>query len=759
MTEEAVDRYNYQLLSVYTRSLEMVERHDTFLQRSGKTKSETVEIPREGLAIAQEIMRRFSSVEDQEVIGIAFSVASWAHANQRRKTGEAYIHHPLWVAHQTTTHHVSAEATAAYLLHDVLEDSIKPNGNLVTKDDLKNILPSQRADKILSIVDGLTELKTYDNPLQTFEHLYRASMKDPLVLLGKLYDRMHNLLTIHGQPPAKQYEKAIQTVQALLPIAKLFGFRKEARILGDLAYSILDTLQYGSSHRVQELQNRMNQAYTEERQQDIYNFFSTFDNFHSGHFRLSAPGMYELSTQRTVETSKETIPDVSDCWYNLELAIPQQYYNSQATFALHSNLLIQSLHFHQDSALSIPKNSGIESALSKARNEQALNGLEYTVLFTHRDGSVQPIRIKMYPEQLYHQITTPLSVIDADTKSQEIEQYQVPLLDSTEHLEIQYAPSYYRPLSFGNAQQYAKQSLENIKTFVKEIDSDTQGSWDRFLERVQLAQPDGLKVIGINNRQEQIPVFVPPNSTLLDYALLWLPQRWRWITYAEINGVKVDNLSTPLSANDHIHFYFAKQSEQLKTIQPYWLSSTKTVTQKLPELLQELHDRETRLRVPGKEQALEEFLEGMMLEGQKRLMSFLDEPIGSIRLIQIPRVRNMGITPEELLLKIAYRDPEISEEILEKIAAESKECWNKQIKWEFEVTDSMDRSGIAALIFDELSKSGLILTTYADPTLPFSHRNATLQFWFDPDNQFNTDFERKIKQVKMNISMKLYSNQ
>lgn len=724
-------------------------QQDIQLRIQSSQEGENLIIPLVGFETFLSITDCYADRKDKQTIATAYILASWAHAKQYRKTGEAYIHHPLEVARFATTDHINAEAISAFILHDVLEDSGKEDGNLVTETDLERFFSAKQYQKIITIVKGLTNLNKLEDPEASFEHLYKESMKDPMILLGKLYDRIHNLLTIQGFNPAKQYEKSIQTLQALLPVAKLFGFRKQARILGDLAYSIIDTLKNGSTTRIAHLNSIMDEAYTDDRQASIYSFFKQALPFDGGHFRLSAPSMYELAIQLQQETTKVTLPKAEDCWYTIEMAIPREHTSTEQKFALYASTFILSLPLQvqsQDNKITFPEQVGLSKAVMQGVTNQSQNGLEYTVLFQHDDKSIQPLRIRIYQEEKYHQRTTPQSVHDASALPDEIAQYTIPLYDRETDLTISYTPDYYRRLTLEQAKRYATKSLYQIRQFAKDVEQGKDLTWKTYLERIQLAQPDGIKVIGQKRNGEQAEVYIPPNSTILDYAMIWLPNSWYKIKSAVINGKITKDLDTLLSPNDTIHLIFAKGSN----VTPEWLSSTRTVTQKLPDILSYLREKEAMLYKKNKVHELEQFRQKMMREGQKRLIAFLSEPIGPVRLNTIPKVNELGIKPNDLLIRIAYRDPFFNDELLQTIADQGVICWKNQIQWIHPVNDDFTQTGVAETVLRIFRENGLIITTFRDDSFPFTPDFTQLAFWFDPTIQANKDLEERLGRIPKN---------
>ena len=152
------------------------------------------------------------SGEDKKLIRSAFDTAVHAHRNQRRKTGEPYIHHPINVA-KIVAHEIGLDATsiASALLHDVVEDT-----ELKTE-ELEKIFGTG----VAKIVEGLTKIsklsKESDISLQAenFKKLLLTLNDDVRVIIIKIADRLHNMQTLDAMPEEKQIKISSETLYIL----------------------------------------------------------------------------------------------------------------------------------------------------------------------------------------------------------------------------------------------------------------------------------------------------------------------------------------------------------------------------------------------------------------------------------------------------------------------------------------------------------------------------------------------------------------
>jgi len=158
--------------------------------------------------------------EDKKLIRSAFDVAVDAHKEQRRKSGEAYIFHPIAVA-KIVASEIGLDATsiAAALLHDVVEDTS------YTLADIEQLF----GETVARIVDGLTKISSMsadkDVSLQAenFRKMLLTLNEDVRVIIIKIADRLHNMQTMDSMPPHKQVKIASETLYIYAPLAHRIG--------------------------------------------------------------------------------------------------------------------------------------------------------------------------------------------------------------------------------------------------------------------------------------------------------------------------------------------------------------------------------------------------------------------------------------------------------------------------------------------------------------------------------------------------------
>lgn len=170
----------------------------------------------------------------------AYEIASMLHEGQFRKSGEAYICHPIAVAEIVAELGLDTDSICAALLHDTVEDCSD-------KIDLPK-LKKEFGEQVAEMVDGLTKLVQIpfnDKDSLHMENLRKmllAMTKDIRVIFIKLADRTHNMRTLNAQPEEKRRSIALETMHVYAPLAHRLGMQKVKQELENLCLSYLDPI-------------------------------------------------------------------------------------------------------------------------------------------------------------------------------------------------------------------------------------------------------------------------------------------------------------------------------------------------------------------------------------------------------------------------------------------------------------------------------------------------------------------------------------
>jgi GTP pyrophosphokinase len=191
-------------------------------------------------AIVEEHGEQAAIAIDRDRVEEAFMYACLHHADQRRRSGEEFIIHPVGVAKICAGMRLDTETLCAALLHDTVED---------TSASLEEVTAAF-GEEIAGLVDGVTKLTglTFQSRDEAQAENYRKMMvamaTDIRVILIKLADRLHNMRTIGAMPKQKQLEKARETLDIYAPIAHRLGIHAIKWELEDLAFQTLHPRKY-----------------------------------------------------------------------------------------------------------------------------------------------------------------------------------------------------------------------------------------------------------------------------------------------------------------------------------------------------------------------------------------------------------------------------------------------------------------------------------------------------------------------------------
>ena len=211
----------YELLN---QNLEIVDGHAVM-------NPEDYQDPDKLYQVLIEKVKKYHPSADLSMIEKAYRLASSEHKDQRRKSGEPYIIHPLWVGIILADLEMDKETIVAGILHDTVEDTD------ATVEDVAR----EFGDEVALLVDGVTKLgklpysqDKLEVQAENLRKMFLAMAKDIRVVIIKLADRLHNMRTLEFMTPEKQLEKARETMDIYAPIAHRLGISKLKIELDDL---------------------------------------------------------------------------------------------------------------------------------------------------------------------------------------------------------------------------------------------------------------------------------------------------------------------------------------------------------------------------------------------------------------------------------------------------------------------------------------------------------------------------------------------
>ena len=265
------------------------------------------------------IIEKYMTEEEVAFVMKAYEYAKAMHKDQKRKSGEPYIIHPVNVAIILADLDMDVETIIAALLHDVVEDTP------ATYDDVKNMF----SEDIANIVDGVTKLNklnyksSEDFQAENLRKMILAMNNDIRVIIVKLADRLHNLRTLEYMNEEKQKQKAKETIEIYAPLAGRLGIFKIKWELEDLSlryldpegyYDLVEKINKKRSEREKEINEIIKAISTELDKQELhYDISGRPKNFYSIYKKMngknkSFESIYDLIAVRIL------VDTVKDCY-------------------------------------------------------------------------------------------------------------------------------------------------------------------------------------------------------------------------------------------------------------------------------------------------------------------------------------------------------------------------------------------------------------------------------------------------------------
>ena len=261
----------------------------------------------------------YLSPQDVELVRRAYRFADEAHLGQMRKNGEPYITHPIAVAALCTEWKLDAQALAAALMHDSMEDCGVTKIELIEKFGVP----------VAELVDGLTKLDKLEfntreeNQAESFRKMLLAMARDVRVILIKLADRTHNMRTMGDMPRNKWGRISSETIEIYAPIAYRLGLNQIYRELQDLSFRHLRPWRYAVLTKavsrarnrrrdlIQKVQAEVEAVFAKAdmpvringREKTLYSIYKKMDNKH-----LSFAQVTDIYGFRII------VPSVIDCY-------------------------------------------------------------------------------------------------------------------------------------------------------------------------------------------------------------------------------------------------------------------------------------------------------------------------------------------------------------------------------------------------------------------------------------------------------------
>ena len=196
-----------------------------------------------------DIVKSYNDKEENLIkIRKAYELAKKSHEGVKRASGEPYINHPVIVANFLAIMKCDVDTICAGLLHDVIEDTP------VTKEEIEK----EFGKDVAEIVDGVTKITRMDNLEQkdlkaaNTKKLVDSLLYDPRIIIVKLADRLHNMLTIGYKTPQKQESKSYETLDYFAPLANRFGMYRIQKELENASLRCLHSFDFNLINSIRE---------------------------------------------------------------------------------------------------------------------------------------------------------------------------------------------------------------------------------------------------------------------------------------------------------------------------------------------------------------------------------------------------------------------------------------------------------------------------------------------------------------------------
>ncbi|MEK9161002.1 MAG: HD domain-containing protein [Patescibacteria group bacterium] len=264
------------------------------------------------------------SPEDTKLVEKAYAFSQKAHEGVTRYSGEPYFVHPSAVAKILAQMGMDPATVAAGLLHDAIEDA------KATEEEVQK----EFGDEVLFLVDGVTKLGKHkyrgaERHAESLRRLLVATSADIRVLIVKLADRFHNMMTLAHVPEHKQKRIALETLEIYAPIADRLGMGRIRRELEDLAFPAIDPDAYQHALEVRKLKTKETEVGLKKVQREIQEALAKqgikdfrtdirMKGLWSLHQKLKRKGdditlIYDMAALRII------VPTVADCYAALGL--------------------------------------------------------------------------------------------------------------------------------------------------------------------------------------------------------------------------------------------------------------------------------------------------------------------------------------------------------------------------------------------------------------------------------------------------------
>jgi guanosine-3',5'-bis(diphosphate) 3'-pyrophosphohydrolase len=481
--------------------------------------------------------------EDKALVEKAYTIAAAAHDGHQRYSGEPYMSHVAIVALRLSEMGMGPRTVAAALLHDTIEDTH------IKSEDIKR----EFGDEILFLVEGVTKLSSVryygtDRHNESLRKLFVATSQDIRVLIIKLVDRLHNMMTLDHVPKEKRLRIARETLEIYVPVAHRLGMGRIRKELEDLAFPYV----YPEEHkRVKELLKKKIGKYEEVLDRERKSLQK----------RLAETGIRDFSTSYRVKGLYSLFQKLRRKEWDID-----QVYDLLAVRVVLANMedCYRVMGIIHELWRPLPKRVKDYIAFPKPNGYQSI----HTTVAT---GSGNILEIQIRTKKMHHEAEYGIAshIIYKDERAGQG-------TSQTEGWFAQLIPTLFRPFAWRGKNEQAKgvtkdtPHKDKIPTWINQIGEmySAQSSGAEFVEDMQ---KDFFK--------HRIFVFTPIGD-VVDLPFGASPIDFAYAIHSEVgdrmSGAKVNNklvsLDTELKNGDIVEVVTSKNAKPTRK----WLEQTKT---------------------------------------------------------------------------------------------------------------------------------------------------------------------------------------
>jgi len=248
---------------------------------------------------------QYLNQDDQDLVQLAFLQMTQAHKQDRRKSGDFYIIHPVAACYYLAGLRLDAKTLAACLLHDVPED---------TDVGLDKLLENGFSEEVVFLVSGITKLgkikyKGEERYVENLRRMFIAMSQDLRVIFIKLADRLHNLQTLNHVDPEKQLRIAKETIEIYTPIAARLGINALKDEIENVCFKYLHPEEYKKMLSISDLEIKKREKQLVKVEKKIVHLL---EKGNIENYKIKSRAKRLFSTYKKLEIKQVDITEIYD---------------------------------------------------------------------------------------------------------------------------------------------------------------------------------------------------------------------------------------------------------------------------------------------------------------------------------------------------------------------------------------------------------------------------------------------------------------